>query len=195
MSTESSGPRRLFVGIYLFTAVIMTVAAGVFIWVSRESRKEAAAGTSSGTRQQPREIPAERYEMLAHFEPPQYAPAVSKYAGFQKAMERYAHGDYAGAAGALRPIVTEHPDFTEGRFYLGASSLLANDRSTGIAQFRAVIAAGDSPYLEQAHFLLAKALLSAGDIAGAEQELDAVIGMHAALEKQAAVLRAQIRVH
>ncbi len=58
---------------------------------------------------------------------------------------------------------------------------------------RQVVAAGETPYLEQARFYLAKGLLATNNKAGARQQLDAVIELHGNLEQQAESLLAQFR--
>ena len=70
--------------------------------------------------------------------------------------------------------------------------LLTNDRAAGIDQLRSVVSQGNTPYLEEARFYLAKALIGARDIPAAQQQLQSVIGMHGELEKQAQVLLRQI---
>ena len=47
--------------------------------------------------------------------------------------------------------------------------------AAGIERLRATIALGDSPYLEEAHFNLAKALLRRKDFGAAEAQLKALI--------------------
>ena len=186
---------RFWIAIYSFTAVILAIAVGVFVWVASESRKEAGLGRTANARPSiTGHIPEERYELLARFVPPAYEPGkgVAQSQEFVRAMERYLKGDDAGALAGLRAVAKAQPDSIETRFYLGICLLLTNDRSAGIQELRGVAAAGDTPYLERSQFYLAKAQIGEHDIPQAEQLLNSVIGMHGEFEKQAQVLLSQI---
>jgi len=176
---------------------VLGVAVGVFAWLAVESRHEAGAGrTASAPPIRLREIPAGRIELLAQFEPPAADASppgnAEESRDFRAAMEHYDRRDYAEAVSGLRAAVQAQPEFIEARFYLAICLLLTNDRSTGAEELHRVIAAGDTPYLEPARFYLAKALLGAHNIVGAEQQLRTLIEMHGKLEKQAQSLHAQI---
>ena len=108
-------------------------------------------------------------------------------------MERYSNTDYSGAIAGLQAAASAHPDFIEARLYLGICYLSTNNRPSGITELRAVVAAGGTPYLEQARFYLAKGLLGIGDAAGARQQLDPLIAMHGDLAQQAEALLAKIK--
>jgi TolA-binding protein len=186
---------RLWIGIYSFTAAILAIAVGVFVWVASESRKEAGLGRTANARPSiTGHIPEERYELLSRFVPPVYqpGPGVAQSEEFKRAMEHYLKGDDRGALAGLRAVVKAQPESIEARFYLGICLLLTNDRSAGIRELSSVVAAGDTPYLERSRFYLAKALIGAHDIAQAEQQLDNMIAMHGEFEKQAQVLLSQI---
>ncbi len=90
-------------------------------------------------------------------------------------------------------MVKARPDAVEARFYLGVCYLFTKNFAAGNRELRQVIAAGETPYLEQARFYLAKGLLATNDGAGARQQLDDVIGLHGSLEQQAESLLAQFR--
>ena len=60
------------------------------------------------------------------------------------------------------------------------------------SRVRETILAGDSPYLEEAHFYLAKALLAEGDAVGARAELNKTVAMAGDLAPQASALAARI---
>jgi hypothetical protein len=178
---ESTGSNRFWIWLYSFVGLIMTIAVCVFTWVSIQSREQNTTGTASGPVQHPtREIPAERYQLLAKFELPEY---VDRGAKESQAMQRYVAHDYAGAVAALRGI-----DTIDARFYLGICLLVTGKNAEGVSELRRVVAIGDSPYLERAHFYLVKGLLATGDTAGARTELKKVIAMHGELEKQAKAL-------
>jgi TolA-binding protein len=179
-----------WVWIYAFTAFVLAIAAGVFAWLAIESRHEAGAGRTANAHPVAiRNIPAERIELLSHFEPPEYTAGGERSATFRSAMEEYQKHDYAGA---LQTLVQTSPQSVEARFYLAICLALTNDLPDAAKEFHNVIAAGDTPYLEAGHFYLAKDLLGTGNVVGAEQQLRKVIELHGKFEKEAEVLRAQI---
>jgi TolA-binding protein len=186
---------RFWIGIYSFTALIMAVAVGVFMWLASESRKEAGLGRTANARPSVAgHVPEERYELLARFVPPDYQPDpnAAQPREFQEAIQHYLKGDDRGALPGLRATVEAHPDSVEARFYYGICLLLTNDRAGGIEQLRRVVAAGSTPYLERARYYLAKALIGQRDIPAARQQLESVIAMHGELERQAQFLLSQI---
>jgi hypothetical protein len=191
---------RFWIGIYGFTGFIMLIAMGVFGWLAWTSRQEPGVGRVAGARVQApaASIPEERYELLAAFRAPEYvpesrAPKDFQNADFQNAMTRYANQDFARAIPELRAAANATPSLIAARFYLGICLLLTGDRISGIQELRAVIEAGDTPYLEQARFYLAKGLIAEHDISRAQAQLESLIARHGGLEKQATVLLAQIR--
>jgi TolA-binding protein len=162
-----------------------------------ESRHEAGAGRTANARPAPlRQIPSERIELLARIEPPVYEASAADPAKdspeFRAAVEHYQKRDYAAAIPGLRAGTQAQSPSVAARFYLAICLLLTDDRPAGAAQLQAVIAAGDTPYLETSRFYLAKALLGGRNITGAERQLHKVVEMHGNLEKQAQVLLAQI---
>jgi TolA-binding protein len=176
---------------------VLGIAVGVFAWLAFQSHREAGLGRTANAQPAPiREIPAERIELLARIEPPDYeASAADRAEGareFRSAMEPYQKHDYVRAVSGLRTVVQAHPQFIAARFYLGICLLLSGDRASGIQELQAVIAAGGTPYLERARFYLAKALLGTHNINGADVQLRVIVEMHGNLEKQAQVLHAQI---
>jgi TolA-binding protein len=191
---------RFWIGIYAFTGFIMLVAMGVFGWLVWISGHEPGVGRVAGARVQApaSSIPDERYEMLAAFRAPEYvaetpAPNGFQNADFQKAMQRYARQDFAGAIPELRAAANAMPGFIAARFYLGICLLLTGDRISGIQELRAVIEAGGTPYQERARFYLAKGLIAEHDVSRARTQLESLIAQHGELEKQATALLAQIR--
>lgn len=182
-----------WVWIYAFTAFIMAIAVAVFVWLGRESRREAGqGGTANAPPPRTWKIPAERMELLARFEPPSFQPGAGESSQFQRGMQHYQARDYAGAIPDLRAASDAQPDSIETRFYLAICLLLTKDRASGIEELKSVIAAGNTPYLERARFYLGKGLLAAGDVRGADVQLRIVAAMRGALEKQAEALLGQI---
>jgi hypothetical protein len=110
------------------------------------------------------------------YSPPQSGAAVGEAATlFADAMRRYQNRDYASASVSLRQVSILEPENPEIRFFLGISYLLTNDTRAGVSELRVVQKLGASPYLERAHFYLAKALLRQKDPAAALRELAAIV--------------------
>ncbi len=182
-----------WVWIYSFTAVVMAIAATIFLWLASESRKRAGLGrTANAPPERMAKIPPERIALLSRFEPPEYKPSAADSPQFQAVMQRYQRRDYAGAMPGLRAIVEAHPDSVAARFYMAICQLLTNDRSSAVAALKEVIGAGNTPFHEPARFYLAKALLAGGDVRGADIQLRVIVEMHGPFEKQATVLLTQI---
>jgi tetratricopeptide (TPR) repeat protein len=120
-------------------------------------------------------------EQLARFEPPRYEPlrvrglSDEATARFQRGMEHYRRADYRAAVDDLRVAADMDPEAAHTRFFLGVAHLMLGQDDAGIARLRATIALGDSPYLEDAHFYLAKAFLKRKDFGAAETQLNALI--------------------
>jgi tetratricopeptide (TPR) repeat protein len=114
---------------------------------------------------------------LAKMEPPVYieskrhGPDNAAYKAFQKAMEPYQFNDYAKAAPALRAAAQLDYKSPAPRFYLAICELAQQQTDDAIGDLHAVIELGDTPYLEDAHFFLAKALLATHDLREAREEL------------------------
>jgi len=152
--------------VFAVAASVLAVAAGLGVWMMR-------AQPASGPR-------AELAE-LAQFEPPAYAPvrlrgSEGEAAGrFREAMELYAVGDWRGALPGLRAAAGLNPDAPHIAFYLGACALLVGETDEAITELERTAALGDTPFLEEALFYLAKAHLQAGDVTAARDALVKVI--------------------
>jgi tetratricopeptide (TPR) repeat protein len=92
-------------------------------------------------------------------------------------MEFYAAGDYASAIPGLEKAADLDPSSPEYSFYLGACYLLTDRVSEGIASLGDTIDLGETPFLEEALFLSAKAHLLANDQTAARRELQRVISL------------------
>ena len=107
---------------------------------------------------------------------------------FREAMQDYARGDYAAAIPGLRHAADLDAGAPDILFFLGACYLLTGQTDLAIAQLRATIALGDTPFLEEARFYLAKAHVRAGDLEAAGMELREVIALEGELRDEAAGL-------
>jgi tetratricopeptide (TPR) repeat protein len=136
---------------------------------------------------------------LARFEPPRYEPLTLRgtpdvaTARFQLGMEHYRKGDYARAAEDLRVAADLDPEAAHSRFFLGVSHLLLKQDDAGIDRLQATIALGDSAYLEDAHFYLAKAFLGRKESRAAETQLKKLIELGGSRRNEARRLLAQIQ--
>lgn len=135
---------------------------------------------------------------LARVDPPRYEPLKLRGAPdeaterFQRGMERYREADYAGAVDDLRVAAELNPDGIHILFFLGISHLMLGRDDAGIERLRATIARGDSAYLEEAHWYLAKAFLRRKDINAAERELKTLIQLRGSKSGEARRLLAQV---
>lgn len=122
---------------------------------------------------------------------PPYTPAVLRGAldeaarRFQEAMRLYVRKDYEGAKAGLREAAgldRERPDIA---FFLGICALLTDEPVAAIAELRRTVALGESPYLEEAHFYLAKAHVRRGELAAAASQLEATVRLRGEREQEA----------
>jgi tetratricopeptide (TPR) repeat protein len=131
-------------------------------------------------------VPVVDYSDLAAISAPRYEPSslrgAGRDSGFAAAMGRYTAGDFAAAAAALDAVLRRAPGDPQILFYAGVSALLAGRPDDGVTRLEKVVIAGDTPYLEEARFYLAKAHLQRGDAATAERELQRVIALRGDLE-------------
>jgi hypothetical protein len=142
---------------------------------------------------------ATKLALMARIEPPPYHASNLRdvsppaKAAFRKAMDAYAKKDYSGALPLLEAAAKLDSEQAGPLFFAGACHLLENHPDMAIARLERVISLGESPYLEEAHFYRAKALLQKGDLVGAARALDAVILLKGDLEEEARRLLIQVR--
>lgn len=135
---------------------------------------------------------------LARVDPPTYLPRVLRgvadeaTASFKQGMKAYVAGDYPGAKPQLRKASSLDPERPDIAFYLGASELMSGDTAGAVTEFQRVIAAGETPFLEEAHFYLAKTYLKQGEAARARTELATVIALNGDRTHEAEEMRAQL---
>ncbi len=109
--------------------------------------------------------------------PPAYAGVQVRGAAtaadslFGAAMRAYVAGDYATATSGLRAALGAGAAPAPAQFFLGASLLMQRRADDAAKAFAQVIAAGWSPYLEEARYYRALALLQTNDADGAIAEL------------------------
>ena len=120
---------------------------------------------------------------------------------FQKAMAWYLKQDYRQAAAGLAVIPVGVPGggkpedhITDAgiQMYLGVSQLMLNQNSEAIRSLRRAAAYGDTPYLENASFYLAKGLIRQKQIALASAELRHVAELRGDRQDEARQLLARL---
>jgi lipoprotein NlpI len=92
----------------------------------------------------------------------------------------------------LRAARKLDPNAAHISFFLGVSHLMLGHDDTAFDALRATIELGDSPYLEEAHFYLAKAYLRRRDVGAAEAHLNQVIQLRGSESEEARRLLAGI---
>jgi tetratricopeptide (TPR) repeat protein len=96
---------------------------------------------------------------------------------FREGMRAYVAGDYQAAAAELEraaKLDSSRPDIA---YFLGIARLMNGNTAEAIGALERTIAMGDSPFLGDAHFYLAKAHLTDGDVASARSELEAAAAL------------------
>jgi tetratricopeptide (TPR) repeat protein len=132
--------------------------------------------------------------VLARVTAPQYTASNLRSASgngeerFRAAMAKYSAGEYAAAAEGLRGMKT-----AAARFYLGIAELMTGNLEEAVTHLRDTAAMGETPYLEEAQFFLAKALLGEKNVAGAAVELEQTIALRGDREAEARRLLEQVR--
>lgn len=81
---------------------------------------------------------------------------------FETAMADYLERRYGTAVHGLEAALTAGADSLAGDFFLASSLLMERRPREAAAAYRRVTAKGDTPYLDEAHYYLAKALLRLG---------------------------------
>jgi hypothetical protein len=100
--------------------------------------------------------------------------------------------DYAAAIPELQAAARLHPDAPHSTFFLAIRSCSPASSTRLLRGCEKTLALGESPYLEESHFYLAKARLRQGDLSAARTELARAIERRGRLEAEARQLLAQI---
>jgi len=190
--------------------VAAAILAGILLWVrpalSPPSREISPPSSSSQPQpQQPRPEPkatsAERarsIELLAQVEAARYEPGRLRgpldepTQRFRQGMDAYRKAEYSKAVDQLRAARELDPNAAHISFFLGVSDLMVGRDDAAIDALQATIALGDSPYLEEAHFYLAKAFLRRKDLDAAAAQLNQVIRLRGSQIGEARRLLAEI---
>jgi len=138
------------------------------------------------------------WAQLGASDPPAYSPlrlrsnATEAQREFRSAMALYAEKNYAAAAARLRRAAALPGAPVDAGFYLAVCELQTGHVQDAAAAFERVIAFGESPYLEDAHFLLAKARIRQRDAVAARTQLLRVIALAGDRQEEARQLMSQL---
>lgn len=180
-------------------AAAMVLLAAVLVWrnaVPPSIGPPSNAAPSPAAAHISGEVASE-LALLARLTPPPYRPAVTRTAQpnlpFEKAMEPYAIGDYASASQTLAPLLTGSSSLPAA-FYLGIAKMQLAQPVEAAQLFTAVIARGDTLFLEQARLYRAKAYLRTQRIDDAVQDIEAAISLRGDREEEARQLLRRVEV-
>jgi len=146
-----------------------------------------------------RSLRAQRLARLAHADPPRYSPSVLRGAYdeatllFEDGMTSYAAADYAAAVPILRQAAKADTSRTDIAFFLAASELMERDFVAARSGFEGVLAHGETPFAQEAHYYLAKIALASNDIDQARTELGDVVAAGGPLATKANSMLAELR--
>jgi hypothetical protein len=165
-------------GVWAAVGLAAAILAGVVVMPTIRHSPPAPPRTARVSAPAP--LPPD-IQLLARMDPPAYDPQTLRGAEsasasrFHDAMAPYAAGDFSTAKDALRKVLDADPSSLDARYFLGICHLLTGGLEPGIAELRQVIDAGSaSPYVEEAHFYLAKAYLKQGKVREARERLEKV---------------------
>ncbi|HET7698352.1 MAG TPA: tetratricopeptide repeat protein [Vicinamibacterales bacterium] len=189
-------------------AAAAVLAAGVMFWMRAPATTPEPPGAQvSSARETPVRTPAPTGQagvpdpslaQLARVEPPPYEPVTLRGAAdeatarFRRGMDHYRKGDYDRAIVDLRDASQLDPGAAHVRFFLGICHLMSGQDGAAVEQLRATLALGDSAYLEEAHWYLAKAYLRRKDVGAARAQLTALVALRGARRAEAQRLLSDI---
>ena len=184
------------------TAVVVLVI-GASIWLREKGPSTPSVqtlGQQAPARQQPVEPSVPSLSELAQVQPLPYVPVTLRgpedeaRRQFRQAMRLYSKGDFQAAIAGLRSASKLDPKAPDISFFLGVCYLLTGRPDTAMNHLRATVRLGDSPYLEDAHFYLAKAYIQKRNLDAARGELRKLIELQGERKKEAQWLVEQIEL-
>ena len=192
-STVIEAPRKSWPWLWAWApamaVLLIAVSVGVWLRPPAEAPGSPLAPPSSGLIQPPEAPqppapslppPTPSFGELARVDPPAYVAsrlrtADEATARFAEAMAQYQRRDWAAAISGLQAASTLDPGAAHIAFFLGVSHLLDGQPRLAIDELGRTIELGDSPYLEEAYFYLAKAHLHTRNIDAAITALERTI--------------------
>jgi tetratricopeptide (TPR) repeat protein len=202
-----AAPRRSWIWQWAWvpaTAAVL-VAVSLTVWQlpltdRGDTIETAQPSVGSGVGPQPTapSTPAVSLADLARVEPPRYTPgrlrgaADEATARYLEAMRHYQSGDYPAAISGLSTAAKLDPDAPHVMFFLGISRLMAGQPDAAIDALLRTVSLGDSPYIDETPFFLAKAYLQKGIIDEARTQLRGTVQRRGAREAEARQLLLQL---
>lgn len=174
-------------------AVILAVRVGQEVWRPSDTPPSSSSSAPRADVVLPAPPPRTRIVLPPYTPPRLRAVGSEAQRAFQEAMVSYAAGNCTGALPGLQRAASLDASLLQARFYLAACELDDARTNDAIGNLSRVIAAGESPYLEDARFLLAQARIEQGDVEGARQELRRVIALRGERHAQAQRLLDELR--
>ena len=192
-ASERSFPRHVGRPWFWSLAAAAVLVASVLTWRQVRISELPAPGVSSPAQptQQARVVSLE--ELSAVTPPPYQAVTLRSTPDaatrrFREAMTHYERGDYSASAKGLTEAARIDASQPHTHFYLGASHLLSGNADEAINALQAAIKLGESGYLEESHFYLAKAFLKKRQVDEARAELLKTIALKGDRERDARTL-------
>ncbi len=111
---------------------------------------------------------------------------------FHDGMNAYIDARYHDASGYLRSALKYEPSAADVNFYLGVCRILDGHPAESIPALKIAIAAGNSPYLQSAHYYLGKAYVQEMNLEGAEMEFREATGLPGQLSTDAKAMLARV---
>jgi tetratricopeptide (TPR) repeat protein len=171
---------------------IVLFVVGMAVWLRRPTQPLPVASRPGVERQSaPASVQQPILAELTQVQPPPYRAAVLRGAAdpatrrFRKAMEAYEKQQYAAAIPGLRKAAQLNPTAPDARFFLGICYLLDEHPKEAIEELERTVALGETPFLEAAHFYLAKAHLRENNLSGAKTEMEKTIQLRGDREAEA----------
>ena len=195
--------RRAMIGLAAAAVLVLAIRTGLVIRSGNDGPSGSQShgtdvATSAPARPSTSPVPPVP-SSLGDVELPPYTPPrlratpTEAQRVFRDAMTSYAAGDCGAAVPGLRRSLGMDDSLMQARFHLAVCDLQAGRIQDAVTNLQRVIAAGESPYLEDAHFFLAKARIRQGDVEGARQELTRVVSLRGDRRDQAERLLNQLR--
>jgi tetratricopeptide (TPR) repeat protein len=180
----------------LATAAVLTLA----VWAGRDALRDGDAPSPPFTAaSRDVTLPAPATTALGAIDLPRYTPprlrstATEAQRVFREAMTSYTAGRCDTAIPPLQRALALDDTLTAARFYLAVCELHEGRIEPAAERLQRIAAAGESPYLEDAHFFLAKARIRQGDAAAARQQLSRVVALRGDRQEEAKRLLGELR--
>ena len=193
--------RRAGVGLAAAAVLALAVRAGYDRWIDSDDASPVAGrppdviGPSPNASTPPAPIVQ---PSLGKIElPPYNAPRVrtaptDAQRAFRDAMVFYSAGNCDAALSGLRRALALDDSLLPARFYLGVCELERGRPLAAAPALEQVIAAGESPYLEDALFFLAQARIREGNLTAARAGLERVVSLRGNRRDEAQRLLTQL---